>query len=569
MAAFKTYRPYEPFQELILPPNLQDWLPEGHLARFISDVVDHMDLSAIFAVYERGMRGGQPPYHPVMMTKLLVYGYCTGVRSSRAIERATYEMVPFRMLSGDQQPDHDSIADFRKRHIDAFKGLFAQTVRVAREAGLADLAHVAVDGSKIKANASKHKAMSYDRMQAAEKELETEIARILAEAEALDDEEDARFGKGRRGDDLPKELQRREDRLKKIRQAKQRLEERARAEATARAREAERKIAERREWEARTGQKAPGREPNVPSPEEARPDAKAQCNFTDSDSRIMKDGATKEFTQAYNAQNAVDGKVGIIVGTHVTQAANDAQQLAPTVSEVTENCGAAPKIVSADAGYGGEAALSDERLKGIDLYVATGRERKNTAVRRSAAHSARVASLLMGLCLCCAGAGAGVGYAVSLVPVVPLALAVKPQLTARRRVAFFHAREALVFAIRVTVSATGSLMCHAGPIPSCNLQTARDHMRHKLQTETGKAIYARRKAIVEAPFGNIKEVQGVRRFLVRGLNKVQGEWNLATACHNVLKLFRYGKQAAIEALKQQPHATAGPTGQSPQVVTAH
>jgi len=278
VAAFKMYRPYEPFQELILPPNLQDWVPEEHLARFISDVVDHMDLSAIFAVYERGAGGGQPPYHPLMMTKLLVYGYCTGVRSSRAIERATYEMVPFRMLSGDQQPDHDSIADFRKRHFDAFKGLFAQTVRVAREAGLADLAHVAVDGSKTKANASKHKAMSYDRMKAAEKELETEIARILAEAEAVDDEEDARFGKARRGDGLPNELQRREDRLKKIREAKQRLEERAHAEATARAREIEKKIAERREWEARTGQKAPCREPNVPNPAEARPDSKAQCN---------------------------------------------------------------------------------------------------------------------------------------------------------------------------------------------------------------------------------------------------------------------------------------------------
>ena len=191
------------------------------------------------------------------------------------------------------------------------------------------------------------------------------------------------------------------------------------------------------------------------------------------------------------------------------------------------------------------------------------------AVRRSAAHSVRVA-LLMALSLCCARAAAGVGHAMSLFPVVSLALAVKPQLTMRRRVAFLQAREALAFAIRVTLSATGSPLCQAGPIPStCNMQTARDQMQHKLRTETGKAIYARRKAIVEAPFGSIKEVQGMRRFLLRGLNKVQGEWNLATACHNVLKLFRHGKQAAIEALKQQPQATSRLIGQPFQVVTAH
>jgi transposase len=496
MPAFKTYRRYEPFQELMLSPNLQDWLPEGHLARFISDVVDPMDLSAIFATYEKGVGRGQPPYHPAMMTKLLIYGYCTGIRSSRAIERATYDRVPFRMLSGDQHPDHDSLADFRKRHFEAFKHLFAQTVQVAREAGLADLAHVAVDGSKIKANASKHKAMSYDRMQAAEKELEADIARILAEAEAVDGEEDAKFGKGRRGDELPKELQRREDRLKKIREAKQRLEERARAEAAERAREAEQKMAERRASEAQTGRKAPGREPSAPNPDEARPDPKAQCNFTDSDSRIMKDGATKEFTQAYNAQNAVDGKVGIIVGTHVTQAANDAAQLAPTVSEVTVNCGAAPKVVSADAGYGSEAAKNDDRLRGIDLYVSTGRERKSTdaAVRRNAANSARVASLLMVLCICCAGAAAGVGQAISQAPLVPMALAMRLQLSLRRRVALLRARQALEFAIKVTLSAVGSLIGSAGPIPSIDLRTARGHMRDKLQTETGKTTYARRKA---------------------------------------------------------------------------
>jgi len=566
VAAFKTYRRYEPFQELILPPNLQDWLPEGHLARFVSEVVDHMDLSAIFATYEKGVGRGQPPYHPTMMIKLLVFGYCTGVRSSRAIERATYDVVPFRMLSGDQHPDHDSIAEFRRRHFDAFKGLFAQTVKVAREVGLADLAHVAVvtcggeaAGSKVKANASKHKAMSYDRMQEAEKELQAEIEQILAEAELLDNEEDARFGKGRRGDELPKELQRREDRLKKIREAKQRLEERARAEAAERAREAEKKIAQRRAQEAATGQKAAGREPKVPNPEEARPDGKAQSNFTDPDSRIMKDGATKEFTQAYNVQNAVDGKCGIIVGTHVTQAANDAEQLAPTVAQATENCGQAAEKVSADAGYSSEASLRDERLKGSgfasasdDLYVAVGPEKKapDARAKRSAVKSARVGSLLISLC--CLGTMVGVGHAMAFVPVVPLALAVNPQLTLRRRHALRLGKMFLGFSINAALAGSSCPACDV-PEAAINVQTARDRMRQKLQTEQGRAIYARRKAIAEAPFGNLKEVQGMRRFLVRGFQKVQGEWSLATTCHNLLKIFRHAKEVSVEVLKQTRH----------------
>jgi len=557
VTVFKTYRPYEPFQELMLPSNLQDWLPEGHLARFIHDVVDQMDLSGVFAVYEKGVGRGQPPYHPTMMAKLLIYGYCTGVRSSRAIERATYDIVPFRMLSGDQHPDHDSIADFRKRHLDAFKGLFAQTVRVAREAGLANLAHVAVDGSKIKANASKHKAMSYDRRQEAEKQREGEIEQILAEAERLDNAEGVRFGKGRRGDELPQELQRREDRLKKIREAKQRLEERARNEAAERAADAEKRIAERRQREAETGQKAAARDPKVPNPDEARPDAKSQSNFTDPDSRIMKDGATKEFTQAYNAQNAVDGKCGIIVGTHVTQSANDADQLPPIVAEVVENCGQAPEKLSADAGYCSESSLTDVRLVGIDLYVATGRESKaaTAEAKRRAARFSCVGSLL--LALCCAGAIAGVGEAVTFAPVLPLLLAVNPQLPLRRRRAFRVGGMALALSLQASFAASQFFPGCLAPAPSIILHTARDRMREKLQTAAGKAVYARRKAIVEAPFGCLKEVQGMRRFLVRGIQKVQGEWNLATTCHNLLKMFRHGKCAALNVLAQKNRRSPG------------
>jgi len=488
-----------------------------------------------------------------MMTKLLVYGYCIGVRSSRAIERATYDVVPFRMLSADQHPDHDSIADFRRRHFDAFQTLFAETVRVAREAGLADLAHVSVDGSKIEANASKHKSMSYDRMQDVEKELQSEIDSILAEAESKDNEEDAKFGKGRRGDELPKELQRRQDRIKKIREAKKRLEERARAEAAGRAEEAEKKIAERRELESQTGQKPSGRDPKVPNPEEARPDPKMQCNFTDPDSRIMMDGASKEFIQAYNAQNAVDGKCGIILGTHLTQAGNDAEQLAPTIAEVIENCGASPEIVSADAGYCSDAALNDERLRDVDLYVATGRERKaaEAIAKRTAALAARLASLFLAVCTGVAGTAAGPGQiTAALIPGMPLALNVHLQYSHRRRRALRLAMVALALTTQAALG-VGSIAGISLPTPEITFHTARERMRRKLRTEAGKTVYRRRKAIAEGPFGILKDVLGMRRFLVRGLSKVQGEWNLATTCFNLLKMFRHGKQRALEVLGKE------------------
>jgi transposase len=287
------FLPYTLDQRLLMPPDMRAWLPEGHAALFVSDVVEALDLSAIYTACETGDDRGRAGYHPAMMTKLLVYGYCFGVRSSRRIERATHEDVAFRVLSGDQQPDHDSIATFRRRHMAALGELFVQMFELCREAGLVKLGHHAVDGTKMGANASKHKAMSYGRMGEAEAKLKAEVQKLLEEAERVDVEEDARYGKGQRGDELPKELQRRESRLKKIQEAKAALEAAAKAKAEAKAAEAKAKLDERARQEKETGKKTAGRRPEVPVVEEAKPDPKAQRNFTDPESRIMPNGANK------------------------------------------------------------------------------------------------------------------------------------------------------------------------------------------------------------------------------------------------------------------------------------
>jgi transposase len=376
----KTFKPYTPDQLLLLPPALQDWLPEGHLALFISDVVDHaLDLTPILATYETGDGRGQPPYHPALMVKLLVYAYCTGKPSSRRIEKATAEEVPYRVLAANQHPDHDSIASFRQQHLPALAGLFTQVLALCRQAGLVKLGHVALDGTKILANASKHKAMSYGRMAEAERKLAQEVAALLAQAQQVDAAEDAQYGKGRRGDELPAELTRRASRLAKIREAKAALEAEARTEAAAAAAAAQEKLAERQRRAKTTGRKPKGRPPRVPDPTHATPSPKAQRNFTDPESRIMQDGATKSFVQAYNAQAAVDGAAQVIVAAAVTQTANDKQQLVPMLQGVVANCGAAPTVASADSGYCSAAAVTDAALAAIDLYVAVGRQKHGDA----------------------------------------------------------------------------------------------------------------------------------------------------------------------------------------------
>jgi transposase len=367
-------------QALLLPPSLHDWLPEGHLARFIADLMDVLDLGAIYRSYEGDGRG-LAAYQPAMMVRLLLYGYCLGVVSSRKIERATYEDVAFRFLSADSHPDHDTIADFRKRHLEALAGLFVQALRMCEKAGLVKLGHVAIDGTKIKANASKHKAMSYERMNETEQRLRREVEELLRRAAEADAAEDAQYGKGKRGDELPEELARRESRLAKIREAKAALEQEAKEEAERQRVEAEAKIAERREQEARTGKKVGGHDPKVPDPEQAKPEAKAQRNFTDPDSRIMVDGANKgSFIQAYNAQAAVDAQGQVVAAAEITQAANDSQQLVPMIEQVKANTGRNPEAVSADAGYWSEDNVTDARVAGIDLHIATGRQKHGESV---------------------------------------------------------------------------------------------------------------------------------------------------------------------------------------------
>jgi len=370
----KSFRSDDLNQLLLLPPSLHDWLPERHLARFLVDVVAALDLSAIYASYEAGDGRGQSAYAPEMMLRVLLYGYATGVYSSRKIEARTYEDVAFRYLAADEHPDHDTFAEFRKRHLEALAGLFTQALLLCEKAGLVKLGHVAIDGTKIKANASKHKAMSYGRMGETEQRLKAEIEALLKQAEDVDAAEDAQYGKGRRGDELPEELARRESRLRKIAQAKAELEQEAREKAERERAEAEAKLAARREQEERTGKKKRGREPQVPDPDQAAPDPKAQRNFTDPDSRIMPDGANKgSFLQGYNAQAAVDATAQVIVAAEVTQETTDNRQLLPMLDQAEENMGRKPDAASADAGYWSEANVTDERAAGIDLHIATGR----------------------------------------------------------------------------------------------------------------------------------------------------------------------------------------------------
>ena len=371
-------------QTLLFPPSLHDWLPEGHLARFLLDVVSALDLSAIYKSYQDKDGRGQAAYAPEMMVRLLLYGYAKVVYSSRKIQTRTFEDVAFRFLSGDQHPDHATIAEFRKRHLDALSGLFTQALQLCCEAGLVKLGHVSIDGTKIKANASKHKAMSYKHMNETEARLKQEIDALLAEAEKTDAEEDAQYGKGKHGDELPAELQRRESRLQKIGEAKAALEQDAKEKASQQRAEAEQKLAEREEEEQRTGKKKGGRKPELPDPEQAKPDDTAQRNFTDAESRIMPDGANKgSFVQAYNAQIAVDAASQVIVAAEVTQETNDKKQLLPMIALIAANLEQKPEKVSADTGYFSDANVTDESVKDVDLYVATGRDKHGDAVETS------------------------------------------------------------------------------------------------------------------------------------------------------------------------------------------
>jgi transposase len=430
----KDYRPYLPDQDLLLPPSLGEWVAEEHLVYFVSDVVDQLDLSAMHAVYGEEKRG-QPPYNPRMMTKLLVYGYCTGVFSSRRIQKRLQEDIPFKVLAAGNEPDFRTISDFRKIHVGVLQGLFEQVLEMALEVGAVKVGRVTVDGTKLKANASKHKAMSYGRMEEKQQQLREEVKQLLEQADAADEEEDRRHG-NQRGDELPEELRRRETRLAKIKAAKKVVEQRAREKAVAEGKSAD---------EAKR----------------AKPEDKDQYNFTDPESRIMK--GADGFVQGYNAQAAVEPEMLLIVGQIVTEAANDKQQLEPMVEAIERQSGQRPEAILADSGYCSEENLTylesaEQPELQIEGFIATGKQK--------------------------------------------------------------HGEH--------------RLPCKPGPLPKS--ATRVDRMKRKLQTKAGKAVYAARKCIVEPVFGQIKQARGFRQFLLRGKDKVKGEWALICLTHNILRL---------------------------------
>ena len=360
------FKSYCPDQMLLLPPDMKQWLPEGDLAYFIMEVVEALDLSAIYSRYSSS-RAGQPPYDPRMMTSLILYAYCMGIPSSRKIETATFNQIPFRVITADQHPDHDTIADFRKTHLKALAGLFVSVLQLCQKAGLVKLGHISLDGTKVKANASKHKAMSYGRMDKTIQQLEAEVKQLLEEAKTVDENEDARYGKGKRIEELPQDLRRRQDRIAKIKEAKQALEDQAKTQADAK----RHAIQEKEEALKKEGKLRKGKKPKVPSDE---PDPKAQRNFTDSESRIMKDGASKSFEQAYNCQAAAD-ETQVILGTNVTQETNDKQQARPLIESVKRNTRQTPNKASLDAGYYSDDNVTYLESEEIDGYIATGRQK--------------------------------------------------------------------------------------------------------------------------------------------------------------------------------------------------
>jgi len=367
----KTYRLWNPNQQYLLPPSVQDWLPENNLVYFLLDTVNELDISAITEKYEQTKRGF-PPFHPRMMVALLLYSYCRGIFSSRKIMQACEERLTFRVIAGDDIPNWRTISDFRKLHIKELQQLFVQVLQLCQEAGLVKLGHIALDGTKIKANASRHKAMSYGRMLKEEASLKEEIKQLLEKSEAIDRQEDDKYGPERRGDELPEELARRESRLKRIQEAKKVLE----AKAKAAAQEAQK---QREQEDSKSGNKPQrGRKRKAVS---EVPAYNKQYNFTDPESSIMK-ANNKGWDQCGNAQAAVDSKDQIIVACDVTDESNDKKQFEPMLEQAQDNVGQDKKIkaASADSGYYSESNVKFAEDKEIDAYIATKRTKHNDPV---------------------------------------------------------------------------------------------------------------------------------------------------------------------------------------------
>ena len=362
----KTYRVWNPDQDLWLPPSPRDWLPDGDLVYFMLDVVQTLDLSAITRKYEREDRGS-PPYHPRMMVTLLLYSYCVGVYSSRRIQKRCERDAAYRVIVGDDVPDFRTISDFRKLHLAELQGLFVEVLRLCAVAGLVKVGLVSLDGAKVKANASRHKAMSYEYMQKEEERLHKEIAALLTKAKSADEAEDALHGSDKRGDELPAELSRRETRLAKIQEAKKVLETQALEAARAEEQRRDTKDAQRR---------AAGETVRKRKPVDTAPKPKAQYNFTDPESKIMK-VSNKGFDQCGNAQ-AVANQEQIIIAADVTPQANDKRQVVPMVEQSQENlqaAGVAEKIgdFDADTGYFSEENVFYLEGERIDAHIATER----------------------------------------------------------------------------------------------------------------------------------------------------------------------------------------------------
>ena len=482
--AGRPYLEWMPDQAELLPARVREVLGEGHLACFFVDLRSVLNFDSVLKTEKSDT--GRPGYNPVMMSLLLMYAYARKVHSSREIERRCETDLAFRYLAGGARPDHDTICAFRKTHLEAFKTLFLGTVRLAQEAGLGQLGHLSIDGSKLQGNASKHKAMSYGRMDGATAKLKEEIEKLLSEAFAIDAEEKRKFGK-KRGDELPAAMHDANERARLMSEAKRSLDLQAEKEfklelaeekkrriaqieeaKSALEQAAREKAAEQEEQKAQEQkaqeQNAPAKPPEQETAEKAPvPADKAQRNFTDPESRILpKRGG--EFVQGYNVQIAVEAGSQLIVGQFVIQATNDKNQLSPMVEQVIANTGQVPAQVSADNGYFCQDDVERVEAKGIEVFVAAGRQK----------HGAPPPA-----------------------PDAPL-------------------------------SANATLT---------------ERMRHKLRTPEGRAAYAKRKVTVEPVFGHIKEARAFRRFSLRGLANVAGEFSLVCAVHNLVKLWRLGEQA--------------------------
>ena len=444
------FRPSDRRTGFLLPPSIDEWLPERHLARFVVEVIDGLDLTAMSKSY-RGT--GSASYHPAPLLGLLVYGYATGVFSSRKLERASYDSVAFRFIAANDHPDHDTIATFRRRFLKEIEALFVQVLLLAREMGVLKLGTVALDGTKIHANASRHSALSYEHAGKIEAQLQGEVAALLARAEAADrlDIPD--------GMSIPEELSRRQDRLAKLAAARAKIAARAEERYARELAEYEAKLAARAAKTATTGKK-PGGQPPAPPVEGPLPTD--QVNLTDEDSRIMP-VAGGGFEQCYNAQAAVAAGSLLVVGADVTQAPNDKQQIEPmldALAQLPDVLGQADTLL-ADSGYFSAANVDACAAAKIDPLIAAGRQPHH------------------------------------------------PPLDER--------------------------FADAPPPPEN--PTPVQAMAHRLKTREGRDLYALRKQTPEPVFGIIKSVMGFRQFMLRGLDKVRGEWSLVTMAWNLKRMF--------------------------------